>query len=381
MGPKAHSNLLRFSSNFTAGFAYLAELLCYGVREAMTAVGPDHNEPRPCVPLDAKVAFLKRPDAYPERPGRVEAVETHMSWVFLTDRHAYKLKKPVRYDYLDFSTVAARRRDCSEEVRLNRRLAQGVYLGIVRLTVDDAGRLHLDGPGPVVDWLVKMRRLPADRTLEHAIRNGTLQRDELERALLKLARFYAALPPLAPAPDDHRQRFEEEVRANRRELLKPAYRQPRAAVEAVTAAQLAFLSRRRDLIEGRVRDGRIVEAHGDLRPEHIYLGPEPVIVDCLEFNRDFRLLDPADELAYLAVECDRLGAPEVGRLAFEIYARITGDDPPAPLVAFYKSFRACLRAKIALWHLDEPPVATPEKWVARARDYLRLAGRYAETLS
>ncbi|HET6520428.1 MAG TPA: hypothetical protein VFG47_11530 [Geminicoccaceae bacterium] len=332
------------------------------------------------MPLTDKVAFLSRPDAYPERPRRVEPVETHMSWVFLTDRHAYKLKKPVRYDFLDFSTLEARRRDCADEVRLNRRLAPGVYLGTVPLTADAAGRLHLGGAGLPVEWLVRMRRLPAERTLDRVLRNGTADPDELRAVLMRLCRFYAAAPPVALAPADYRRRFEDDVRANLRELTRPDYGGPprqREAPSRVAAAQLDFLARRGDLLEARAREGRIVEAHGDLRPEHVYLlDPEPVIVDCLEFNRDFRLLDPADELAYLAVECDRLGAPEVGRLAFEIYRGVTGDAPPEALVAFYRSCRACLRAKIALWHLDEPPVRTPERWLGMAGDYLALAEQY-----
>src|SRR5512144_2014808 len=114
-----------------------------------------HLEPQ------AKVAFLLQPRTYPEAPPRIELVETHMSWVFLTERYAYKLKKPVRHDFLDFSTLAARYRNCLEELRLNRRLAWNVYLDIVPLAVDPAGQVRLEGTGEVIDWLVKMRRLPA----------------------------------------------------------------------------------------------------------------------------------------------------------------------------------------------------------------------------
>src|SRR4030042_657356 len=114
---------------------------------------PPHVSIRPdqaVASLEAKLGLLGRPDAYPEAPSRVEAVETHMSWVFLTDTHAYKLKKPVRYDYLDFSTVEARRLDCEGEVRLNRRLAAEVYLGVVPLVLDAAGRPSLGGAGGTV---------------------------------------------------------------------------------------------------------------------------------------------------------------------------------------------------------------------------------------
>ena len=122
--------------------------------------------------LDARVAFLRQPSAYPEQCFRVEAIETHMSWVFLTEQHAWKLKKPVRYDYLDFSTMAARRYYCEEEVRLNRRLAANTYLGVMPLGIDAAGNLNI-GHGTPIDWLVKMRRLPMQHMLDYAIRHGS----------------------------------------------------------------------------------------------------------------------------------------------------------------------------------------------------------------
>ena len=118
------------------------------------------------IPLETKVAFLRRAASFPEQTAQVEAVETHMSWVFLTERHAYKLKKPVRTPFLDFSSIASRRRHCEAEVSLNRRLARGVYLDTVRLAADPAGKLQLGGKARVVDWLVKMRRLPAPVRLD-----------------------------------------------------------------------------------------------------------------------------------------------------------------------------------------------------------------------
>ena len=119
---------------------------------------------------EARIAFLRQPQTYPEKPARVETIETHMSWVFLTPQHAFKLKKPVRYDYLDFSTLAARRKSCEEERRLNRRLAPGVYLDVIPLVLGSDGAMHLGGPGEILDWLVMMRRLPAPRMLDSLIR-------------------------------------------------------------------------------------------------------------------------------------------------------------------------------------------------------------------
>ena len=123
----------------------------------------------------------------------------------------------------------------------------------------------------------------------------------------------------------------------------------------------------------------LVEGHGDLRPEHVWLGPEPMIIDCLEFQREFRILDPVEELAFLAMECELLDARQISRLILAVYGETAGDLPPEPLIAFYKSYRAGLRAKIALWHIHDGNSAEAESWRKRARDYLCLAEEYANS--
>lgn len=337
-------------------------------------------QPQPTVPLATKVAFLKCADSFPERPRAVEAVETHMSWVFLTESHAYKLKKPVRYEFLDFSTIEARRHDCREEVRLNRRLAPDVYLGTVPLTLDAGGGLSLGGTGPAVDWLVKMRRLQKERMLDQAIRRNLVRDNDVEAFATLLSKFYLTAPRIEITPLQYRGRFQRDVQSNLEALLEPIYGLSVPLVEAVFEAQLHFLERRPELLDKRVAQRRIVEAHGDLRPEHICIGPDPVIIDCLEFNREFRILDPVDELCFLAMECEHLRSPSVGRRVLEVYRRITRDEAGETLIAFYKCYRACLRGKLAIWHLADPDAGDPASWTATATDYLRLADSFAEDL-
>ena len=304
-----------------------------------------------------------------------------MSWVFLGQEFVYKLKKPVRYLFLDFSTLEARRRDCQREVRLNRRLAERVYVGAVTLRTQESGRLALDGEGGIADWLVKMRRLPSDRMLDAAIRNDSVSGQDVLRFCRVLTDFYQHIAaPVSMEPEAYRRRFEEDIAANARELGEADFGWPASRLEHLTALQQAFLSGRRHLLEQRAQDQCIVEGHGDLRPEHICLLREPVIIDCLEFNRALRLLDPIDELAYLALECDRLGAPAIGAEVLRYYGEASGHQVDTELVNFYRIFRACLRAKIALWHTEDHEVRSHEKWRRRARDYLELAEGYTERL-
>ena len=331
------------------------------------------------VSLEAKVAFLARPESYPEHPARVEVVETHMSCVFLLDRHAYKLKKPVRRDFLDFSTVEARLSDSTEELRLNRRLSPDVYMGIVALTRDETGRLALGGEGRVVDWLVRMRRLPAERMLDRALASGCASLEDARRLGGVLARFYGRERPISFAEGAYHGRLVREVRGSAAELCRVDPAVDAARVAAVEHALLAFLERTRDTIERRAAEERIVEVHGDLRPEHVDLGPPVLVIDCLEFNRDMRILDPLEELGFLALECDLRGAAWFGDAVLESYARAAGDPPPPGLAGFYRSSRALLRAKLAAWHALEPGSRGAAHWRERSGRYLAHAERFVES--
>lgn len=330
--------------------------------------------PAACDPgVAAKVAFLAQAENYPESTRRVDTVETHMSWVFLTDRHAWKLKKPVRQSYLDFSTEAARRYYCAEEVRLNRRLTHDVYLGVVPLTAGADGRLRLGADGAAIDWLVKMRRLPADRMLDFAIHADTVNADDVRNVADALWRFYRECEPIPLREGEYHDRFAAGIADNLRELTAREFRLPHEMIEPTCARQRSFLEGAGPLLDERARRGYVVEAHGDLRPEHVCLEPQPQIIDCLEFSRDFRLLDIVDELAFLALECERLGAAWIKDVILRRYAGLGGDAPTPELVHFYQSHRACMRAKIAIWHLKEPERSDGAKWTMQAREYLRLA--------
>jgi aminoglycoside phosphotransferase family enzyme len=321
------------------------------------------------------VAFLRRREAYPARPRRVDAVETHMSWVFLTTGFAYKLKKPICHERLDFSTLDRRRYYCTEEVRLNRRLAEDVYLRAIALTLDADGGLSVGGRGAPVDWLVQMRRLPADHMLDAVVVRGPVAEGDVHAIACRLAHFYARAPSLAVSGLALRTRLERGLHADFRELVRPEFGLAPSRVEKVVQQQLAFLEEHARLFDSRVREGRIVDGHGDLRPEHICLAPNPVIIDCLEFCAELRELDPIDELAFLTLECERLGQPRVGRWFLEAYTQATGDALPEVLFGFYHDYRALRRAKLAAWHLDDPTVRDPGHFRTKAQRYLELVGR------
>jgi len=325
----------------------------------------------------AIVRWLRTPDTYDHRPDGVELIETHISCVFLARELVYKLKKPVRYDFLDFSTIAAREQACRDEVRLNRRLAPDIYLGVVPVTCEKDRRFRLNGSGEVVDWLVKMRRLPAGRTLDALHAKGELLPEQVDHLAELLAGFYAGLAPVAITPENYRTRCLAHVRGNSKELLAVSHHLPREVAERVQGFQLQLLQLRPELFDERVANGRIFEGHGDLRPEHICFADPIAIFDCIEFNVDFRRLDVADELAFLAAECDFIGADWVGPRLLAKYQQLSGDRPPAVLIDFYKAYRAAVRAKVAALRADQVAGSAREKAAGDAAVHLQLADRYA----
>jgi aminoglycoside phosphotransferase family enzyme len=318
------------------------------------------------------VAFLRQPGAYAHAPAAITAHETHMSFVFLAGDKVYKLKKPVRFPYLDFSTLALREAACRAELRLNRRLAPDVYLGVASLNASAHG-LSIGGEGTVADWLVVMRRLDERQTLEQTIRDRRLQPWQLDRLATTLINFYRRAAPVMLRPEIHLNDWRASLDYNRRVLLDPRLGLPAGLVRRIDGVQRRFLTRHAKVLARRVRHRCIVDGHGDLRPEHIFLGDPVKIIDCLEFNPRLRAVDPFDEIAFLSLECERLGDAAAGAYIRRRVARGLRDGLSEELFLFYRSHRAALRARLAIAHLLEPNPRTPEKWPRLARSYLRLA--------
>lgn len=307
-------------------------------------------------------------------------VETHISWVFLTDRYAYKLKKPVKFDFLDFSTPELRQAACEEEVRLNRRMAPDVYLDVVPITLDPRKKLRIEGTGSPVDWVVKMRRLRADRTLKRLIATRTLREDDLQLLSRYLSEYYQKLPPVAFSADKHLEALLKNIRSNEHDLRGQLSSQYQAALQRVSSAQLRFVRTQSKLLESRVLEGRIVDGHGDLRPEHIFLQPQPLVIDCIEFSSSLRQIDTVDELCFLAMECQRIGSKRTGDGILESYLKASGDHVPQALLHFYKCYRACVRAKVVAFQAAQQSEDQEKTLNREFHSYLGWADHHAARL-
>lgn len=321
----------------------------------------------------AIVRFLSSPAAFDHDAGGVDVVETHMSWVFMGLDRVFKMKKPLRTQFLDFSTLSAREIYCKEEVRLNRRLAPDIYLRAAHVCKTDDGEFSICGEGEIVEWLVEMRRLPSERMLDRALSEHSASSDDLGLMLDHLFSFLSGAPPV----EIERERYLATLRRQHAEsgrvlVARPPILLRRKVLQVMETLRRVIETEPDWLLEPLARR-RIIEGHGDLRPEHICLTNPPAIIDCIEFNADLRLLDPFDELGYLALECQLLGASEFAGEILNRYVEFIGYEPPRVLLDFYAAYRAIIRARLSVAHIFDWPRTNIAHWARQGDAYLCAA--------
>jgi aminoglycoside phosphotransferase family enzyme/predicted kinase len=311
----------------------------------------------------------------------VELRATHASWVFIAGGDVWKVKRPVDLGFLDFSTVEARRRCCEDEVRLNRRLAPDVYLGVVPVRRDARG-LALDGDGAIVDWAVHMRRLPDEASAAARLARGALGPDELDALAARMADFHreARETPARGAPTTLRAN----VAANLAETeVHVGDLVDRATFDDVRAFQTRWLGENAALVQRRVDEGRSRDGHGDLRLEHVYFleggAAPPVVIDCVEFDERYRAGDVASDVAFLAMELELAARADLASGFLARYAEASGDFDLYRVVDFYLSYRAWVRGKVAALIAadDAAPAELRKRKRAEARRDFALARSYA----
>lgn len=326
------------------------------------------------------VAALKRPELYPHAVEEVDFVQTHISSLFLTGERVYKLKKPVNFGFLDFSSLELREKNCRAEVALNRRLAPEVYLGVLPITVEN-GEVELDGSGEVVDWLVEMRQLDQERLGVRMLERGELTETQIDQLVEILVPFYRQART-GEGVDEFGTI--EAVKFNTDEN----FAQTEAYVgKLITHERFRHIQDwtnrvyqdRQELFQRRVTEGRIRESHGDLHLDNIFFQNPPVIFDCIEFNDRLRCGDIAVDLAFLAMDLDFRGSPALATHLVDGYVQASGDTELPELLDIYKCYRAYVRGKIASFTSSDPAVDEAQRRVQRnlARHYFGLAYRYA----
>jgi len=327
------------------------------------------------------VQSLLQPAAYPWRPETVDLIETHISWVFLAGDYVVKVKRPVVFSFVDHSTLERRKASCLDEVRLNRRLTDNVYLDVVPIVQTEAG-CYVSGAGAPIEWATLMRRLPAAGMLDALLRGRAAPANLSARLAARLIPFHRENVPDCGRTNEIEAAATRVVTDNLDELT-PFAGAPlcRNQFELIANAMWRFVTDQHELLQHRAAAGWIREGHGDLRTEHVCLEPGGAvqIFDCVEFNRDLRCADVASDLAFLLMDLTRYGAPAIAAALLARY-RAAGIDLPDTLLRFYGAHRALVRGKIACLGLA---TAAPENAVTlavKAADYLDLATAAAVTV-
>ncbi len=316
---------------------------------------------------------LSRPEFYPHRPESVEVVQTHISFIFLAGDVVYKVKKSVDFGFLDFTSLDKRKFHCDEEVRLNRRLAPDTYLDVAAVRESADGRLSLEADGPIVEYAVRMKRLPQERMLKKLLASGDADPSVMERIAVRLADFHRQA---ATGGEIDRIGDVETIRRNHEENFEQtaAYAGvtvPERQYRFIQAYSLRFIAERRGLFEKRVAEHKIRDCHGDLHMEHIVVADGIQIFDCIEFNERFRFEDVAAEVAFLAMDLDYNGYPEYAERFVDAYIRESGDPEIRALLNFYKCYYAYVRGKVVSFRTNDRDIRAEDR-----EEAVRIAARY-----
>ncbi len=317
--------------------------------------------------------------AYPESTSSVHLLQTHVSFLFITDSFVYKIKKPVDFGFLNFTTLDRRRFYCDEEVRLNRRLCPDIYLGVVEVRESSAG-ITIDREGKIIDYAVKMKRLPEERMLHRLLIEGKVTDGDMRGIARTIAEFH--LKAGRSEEIDGYGRIENIIRnweENFQQLVGFIdVSLSKGDLQIIKNWVDEFIGQNRPLFDERVSTGFIRECDGDIHSENICLTDKICIFDCIEFNKRFRYCDTAADIAFLLMDLDYHGKSPFSTVLLDEYMTATGDRKLPALLDFYKIYRAVVRGKVESFRLIDPHITAEEKESARerARLYFRLARGY-----
>jgi len=324
---------------------------------------------------------LLHPERYDHPASDLKLVQTHISSVILAGAYVYKFKKPVNFGFLDFSDLEKRRACCEQELLLNRRLCPDIYLGLVAVTAEPDGGYALNGTGPVVEYGVKMARMPEERMMAHLIRSGELCAVHIDALVTVLADFYRRAEG---GPEIARFGTAAAVAVN----VLENFDQTRSFVgqgalsqgqfDVISGYARAFLGNE-PLFQRRIDGGYIRDCHGDLYSANICLADKVYIYDCIEFNQRFRYCDVASDVAFLIMDLEFSGLDDLAGRFIDRFVQATVDRGLMEVLNFYKCYRAYVRGKIGLFTAADPAVdpAVRTANVEQAARYFQLAQRYA----
>jgi aminoglycoside phosphotransferase family enzyme len=329
------------------------------------------------------VEGMFKPEAYPQDPGKIELIQTHISLVFLTKNYVYKVKKSVNFGFLDFSTLQKRHMFCEKELELNKRLCPEIYLEVVSIN-KSSDKIRINGDGETVEYALKMKRLPQEKIMtllleENKVNLQTI--DDIARIVVKfhskaqITHEISQFGSLKIVKTNWDENFAQTTKYINQTIAQ-------AEFQFIQNKIFAFMDQSKALFESRISDKHIRDCHGDLHSGNIFITSKICIFDAIEFNDRFRYSDVAADVAFLAMDLDFQNRSDLANHFIERYIMYSGDQQLTLLLPFYKCYRAYVRGKVISFKLDDPSIANKEKESAikEAQTYFKLASKYAKNL-
>jgi len=325
---------------------------------------------------------LQNPDSLPDKTGSVSVVQTHISIVFVADEFVYKVKKPVNFGFLDFSTLEKRKYYCHQEIKLNRRLSKGVYIDVLPITFDRDKYTMRGGGQEVMEYAVKMKRIPNEKLMKSRFERGKLTVDHLKEVAGVLARFHSNAHR---SPEIDQFGSPENFRVNTDENFEQVEKYIGVSIKENEFKALKiwtddFYRSNRELFFKRIGQGRVRDCHGDLHMEHICFTEPLSIIDCIEFNDRFRYSDTVADIAFLLMDLEYHGGDNFSKVLWDEYKELAEESNVDSLLTFYKVYRAFVRGKVNSFQVDDDNIG-PEKKdeaVQTAKKYFQLAYSYID---
>jgi aminoglycoside phosphotransferase family enzyme len=327
------------------------------------------------------VEALMKPEAYEGDTGNIELIQTHISFVFLTRKFVYKVKKAVNFGFLDFTTLEKRRFFCEKELNLNRRLCRDMYLEVV--PINKATTIKINGEGETVEYAVKMKRIPQEKMMSELLEKKQVDAQLVDRIARIIADFHSKAETngkiseygsLAIIGTNWRENFEQTEEYVGKTVTAEDFKLIRERVGG-------FMENGKPLFEKRMAEGRVRDCHGDIHSGNIFVTNGIYIFDAIEFNDRFRYSDVASDVAFLAMDLDFKGRTDLSRFFVKKYVDYSEDQELLKLLSFYKCYRAYVRGKVVGFKLNDPNVRSEEKLMAteESKAYFKLAATYAKT--
>ena len=335
---------------------------------------------------EKQIKKLITEDAFPEHSGQVELIETHISWVLRCDQYVYKVKKPMKYVFLDFSTLERRRYYCIRELELNQRFARNIYLEVLPIR-ERGGSFKIGGKeedGQIIEYALKMRKLDPDKQMDVLLAKNEVRVSDIKNLAHRIANFHRGAKIIS-----QKNLFDLKEKFNALEsesgfLAEHLDIDVERFVSEAIAFSDSFLDASRQVLKARLDSGFFRDVHGDLHTRNIFLLPEPQPFDCIEFSDDYRQIDVLNEVAFLGMDLDALGRKDFSGLFLDTYNQLfpsirSGEE--YRLFIYYKCYRANVRAKVnGLRAKSAADIVTKTKALSEAGKYLSLMQGYLEAL-